>query len=281
MAVIMDGVALAKKVRAGVAAEVAGMAKKPVLAVILVGEDPASQIYVRHKQKDCAECGIEGRGYILPADTSEEVLAALIDGLNRDADVDGILLQLPLPRALEEAKVRLLRRIDPEKDVDAFHPINVGRMLLGDVRFAPCTPAGIMALLDEYGVDPKGKRCVIVGRSDIVGKPTAILLMHRHGTITVCHTRTKNLPEIVRGAEILIAAAGRRGLITGDKLPAGGVNVEVAMNRDEHGKLCGDVDRAAALEKASFYTPVPGGVGPMTRAMLMRNTLTAAKLRGG
>jgi len=276
----MDGVALAKKVKAGVAAEVARMAKKPVLAVILVGEDPASQIYVRHKQKDCVECGIEGRGYILPADTPEEKLAELIDGLNRDADVDGILLQLPLPKALEEAKVRLLRRIDPEKDVDAFHPINVGRMLLGDVRFAPCTPAGIMALLDEYGVDPKGKRCVIIGRSDIVGKPTAILLMHRHGTITVCHTRTKNMPDIVREAEILVSAAGRRGLVTGDMLSPGVVIVDVAMNRDENGKLCGDVDRAAALEKASYYTPVPGGVGPMTRAMLMRNTLTAAKLHG-
>ncbi|HPE15939.1 MAG TPA: bifunctional 5,10-methylenetetrahydrofolate dehydrogenase/5,10-methenyltetrahydrofolate cyclohydrolase [Oscillospiraceae bacterium] len=280
MAVVMDGVALAKKVKAGVAAEVARMAKKPVLAVILVGEDPASQIYVRHKQKDCVECGIEGRGYILPADTPEEKLAELIDGLNRDADVDGILLQLPLPKALEEAKVRLLRRIDPEKDVDAFHPINVGRMLLGDVRFAPCTPAGIMALLDEYGVDPKGKRCVIIGRSDIVGKPTAILLMHRHGTITVCHTRTKNMPDIVREAEILVSAAGRRGLVTGDMLSPGVVIVDVAMNRDENGKLCGDVDRAAALEKASYYTPVPGGVGPMTRAMLMRNTLTAAKLHG-
>lgn len=280
MAVIMDGVALAKKVKAGVAAEVARMAKKPVLAVILVGEDPASQIYVRHKQKDCAECDIESRGYILPADTTEEKLASLIDGLNADADVDGILLQLPLPKALEEAKVRLLRRIDPEKDVDAFHPINVGRMLLGDVRFAPCTPAGILALLDEYGIDPKGKRCVIIGRSDIVGKPTAILLMHRHGTITVCHTRTKNMPDIVREAEILVAAAGRRGLITGDMLSDGVVIVDVAMNRDENGKLCGDVDRSAALEKASYYTPVPGGVGPMTRAMLMRNTLTAAKLHG-
>jgi len=276
-ALIMDGKALAAKVKARVRTEAAELPRRPGLAVILVGENPASQVYVRGKVKDCADCGIECFDYYLSADTAEETLLALVEELNHRADVDGILCQLPLPQHITERRV--LEAISPDKDVDAFHPENMGRILRGDARFKPCTPAGVMELLHEYGIDPAGKKCVVVGRSNIVGKPMALLLLGENGTVTVCHSRTPDLQAQCLQADILVAAVGRENLITADMVKEGAVVIDVAMNRNAQGKLCGDVDYAAVAEKASFITPVPGGVGPMTRAMLMDNTLTAAKAR--
>lgn len=276
-AVIMDGKALAAKVKERVRAEAAALARRPGLAVILVGEDPASQVYVRGKVKDCADCGIACFDYYLPADTTEEALLSLVAELNDRADVDGILCQLPLPQQITERRV--LEAISPDKDVDAFHPENMGRILRGDARFKPCTPAGVMELLHEHGVDPAGKRCVVVGRSNIVGKPMALLLLQENGTVTVCHSHTPALKAECLQADILVAAVGRENLITADMVKEGAVVIDVAMNRSVQGKLCGDVDYAAVAEKVSYITPVPGGVGPMTRAMLMDNTLTAAKAR--
>ncbi len=278
MAIIMDGKYLSAKVKNEVRQAVEGMTVKPGLAVILVGDNPASRVYVTSKEKDCAECGITSVEYRLEANTSTETLLALIDELNHRPDIDGILCQLPLPKGLDEEQVLL--SIDPSKDVDCFHPYNVGRMLIGDSAFLPCTPAGVMRLLEEAGVDPSGKHCVVIGRSNIVGKPMGILLLQKSGTVTYCHSRTPDLARITRQADILVSAAGKVNLITAGMVKEGAVVVDVAMNRNEAGKLCGDVDYAAVSQKASAITPVPGGCGPMTRAMLMVNTLNAARLHG-
>lgn len=275
---LMDGKALAAQKKAAIRAEVERLARTPGLAVLLVGENPASQIYVRGKARDCEECGIRCMDFRLPAQTTESELLTLIAELNGRADVDGILVQLPLPEGIRERRV--LEAIAPEKDVDAFHPENVGRLVQGQARYLPCTPAGVMELLRAAGVDPAGRRAVIVGRSNIVGKPMALLLLQADATVTVCHSRTPDLADECRLADILISAVGRRGLITADMIKPGAAVVDVAMNRDEDGKLCGDVDFAAACAVAAHITPVPGGVGPMTRAMLMENTLRAARLRG-
>ncbi len=277
-AIVMDGKALAAKVKEEVRAQVAGMARKPGLAVVLVGDNPASRVYVNGKKKDCGECGIYSEEYALPAETTQQELLELVETLNGREDIDGILVQLPLPRHLNEKEVLLAIR--PDKDVDCFHPFNVGQLMIGEAGFQPCTPAGVMRMLREYGVDPAGKRCVIVGRSNIVGKPQAMLMLRENATVTICHTKTPDLKAECLGADILVAAAGRPGLVTGDMVKEGAVVVDVAMNRNEAGKLCGDVDYPAAAEKASFITPVPGGVGPMTRAMLMENTLYAAQKHG-
>ena len=275
---LMDGKALAAQKKAAIRAEVERLARTPGLAVVLVGENPASQIYVRGKARDCEECGIRCMDFRLPAQTTESELLTLIAELNGRADVDGILVQLPLPEGIRERRV--LEAIAPEKDVDAFHPENVGRLVQGQARYLPCTPAGVMELLRAAGVDPAGRRAVIVGRSNIVGRPMALLLLQADATVTVCHSRTPDLADECRRADILISAVGRRGLITADMIKPGAAVVDVAMNRDEDGKLCGDVDFAAACAVAAHITPVPGGVGPMTRAMLMENTLRAARLRG-
>ena len=276
---LMDGKALAAQKKAAIRAEVERLARTPGLAVVLVGENPASQIYVRGKARDCEECGIRCMDFRLPAQTTESELLTLIAELNGRADVDGILVQLPLPEGIRERRV--LEAIAPEKDVDAFHPENVGRLVQGQARYLPCTPAGVMELLRAAGVDPAGRRAVIVGRSNIVGKPMALLLLQADATVTVCHSRTPDLADECRRADILISAVGRRGLITADMIKPGAAVVDVAMNRDEDGKLCGDVDFAAACAVAAHITPVPGGVGPMTRAMLMLNTVEAAARQSG
>ena len=278
MATRIDGKALAAKVKAQVAEKAAKLPRQPGLAVVLVGEDPASQVYVRGKEADCGECGIRSFPYRLPAETTQRELLDLIEKLNRDPAVDGILVQLPLPEPLEEATV--IAAIAPEKDVDCFHPYNVGRLNIGDPVFQPCTPAGVMEMLREYGISPVGKRCVVLGRSNIVGKPMAMLLTQADGTVTVCHSRTPDLAAVTLEADILVSAVGRVGLVTADMVKAGAVVIDVAMNRNAEGKLCGDVDYAAVAEKASYITPVPGGVGPMTRGMLMANILTAARNHG-
>ncbi len=275
-ATIMDGKALAAKVKERVRQQAKSLPRRPGLAVILVGDDPASRVYVNGKKRDCAECGFYSEEYALPAQTSQAELMALVDSLNRRADIDGILCQLPLPKGLDEMAV--LRAIHPSKDVDCFHPFNVGELMIGMQSFQPCTPAGVMELLSEYGIDPAGKHAVVVGRSHTVGKPQAVLLLQRNATVTICHSRTPDLAQVCREADILVSAAGRRGLITGDRVKEGAVVIDVAMNRDENGKLCGDVCFEAAAQRAAYITPVPGGVGPMTRAMLMVNTLTAARL---
>ena len=275
MATIIDGKALAKKVKESVKKEAEGLARKPGLAVIIVGNNPASRVYVTSKEKDCAECGFLSEEFALPEETKQEELISLIETLNGRDDIDGILCQLPLPDGIDEEAV--LMAISPEKDVDGFHPMNMGALLVGKEGFLPCTPYGIMEMLAEYGIDPKGKRCVVVGRSNIVGKPMALLLLQKHGTVTICHSRTQNLPEICREADILVAAVGKNHMITKDMVKPGAVVIDVAMNRNEEGKLCGDVDYADVEKIASAITPVPGGVGPMTRAMLMKNTLLAAQ----
>lgn len=276
----MDGKALSKKVRGQILAETEALKAKgitPGLAVIIVGEDPASQIYVRNKEKACEECGFYSEKYALPADTTEEELLALIDKLNKDDKIHGILCQMPVPKQIREQAV--IDAISYKKDVDAFHPINVGKIMVGNFDFLPCTPAGVMELLDEYGVDPKGKECVVIGRSNIVGKPQAMLLLHRHGTVTICHSRTQNLKEVCRRADILVAAVGKADFVTGDMVKEGATVIDVGMNRKADGKVTGDVCYEEAAEKAAFITPVPGGVGPMTITMLMKNTLKAAKLQ--
>ena len=275
MATILDGKALAKKIKEQVAAQAAALPRKPGLAVILVGENPASQVYVRGKEKDCEECGLLNLGRKLPAETSEEELLAIIAEMNADPTVDGILVQLPLPRHIDEGKV--LRAISPAKDVDCFHPENVGEMMVGDPICWPCTPFGVMELLREYGISASGKHCVVLGRSNIVGKPMTLLLLRDNGTVTVCHSRTPDLKAQCLQADILVSAVGKVGLVTADMVKEGAVVIDVAMNRNDAGKLCGDVDYAAVAEKASYITPVPGGVGPMTRAILMRNVLAAAQ----
>lgn len=279
-AVVIDGKTLAAKRKAQVAQQVEQLQKRPGLAVILVGDDPASRVYVTSKRRDCEECGIYSEEFALPAETGQKALLELVDVLNERPEIDGILCQLPLPKGYDYDEQEVLLRIRPDKDVDAFHPANVGKIMIGNYDFLPCTPAGVMVMLEEYGIDPAGKHCVVVGRSNIVGKPQAMLLLHKHGTVTICHSKTPDLASITRQADILVAAVGRRGLITADMVKPGAVVIDVAMNRNEAGKLCGDVDYAPVAEKASYITPVPGGVGPMTRAMLMENTLTAARLHG-
>ena len=274
---ILDGKALATKIKAGLAEEVKKMSSRPGLAVILVGDNPASRVYVTSKRKDCEECGFYSEEYTLPAETDPQDLLELIDVLNHRADIDGILVQLPLPAQFDEKAVLLA--IDPDKDVDGFHPMNVGKLMTGEPCFLPCTPAGVMALLEEGGIEPAGKHCVVLGRSNIVGKPQALLMLRKDATVTICHSKTPDMAEECRKADILVCAVGKTGLITPDMVRDGVVIVDVAMNRDENGKLCGDCCRET-YEKASCFTPVPGGVGPMTRAMLMDNTLRAAKLHG-
>ena len=277
-ATIIDGKALAAKCKEEIREKVGALKRRPGLAVIIVGDNPASRIYVNHKKKDCAECGIYSEEYALLANASQAELLELIGALNAREDIDGILVQLPLPPQFDEKTV--LDAIAPDKDVDCFHPYNVGKLMIGEPRFLPCTPAGVMRMLQEYGVDPKGKHAVVVGRSNIVGKPQAMLLLQRHATVTICHSRTPDLGAITRQADILVAAVGKTGLITADMVKEEAAVIDVAMNRNEEGKLCGDVDFEAVKEKAAFITPVPGGVGPMTRVMLLENTLTAAKVHG-
>lgn len=279
MAILIDGKELAAKVKARVREEAAELPRKAGLAVILVGENSASQVYVAGKERDCRECGIESFGYRLSAETTQEELLALIRQLNADDRVDGILCQLPLPEGLDEQQI--LDAIAPEKDVDCFHPFNVGRLQIGDPLFLPCTPAGVMEMLKAYEIPVSGKRCVVLGRSNIVGKPMSALLLQQNGTVTTCHSRTENLAALTREADILVAAVGRTDFVTADMVKEGAVVIDVAMNRNAAGKLCGDVDFEAVREKASYITPVPGGVGPMTRAMLMQNILTAARLHQG
>ncbi|MDO4562707.1 MAG: bifunctional methylenetetrahydrofolate dehydrogenase/methenyltetrahydrofolate cyclohydrolase FolD [Clostridia bacterium] len=276
MAKILDGKALAAKIKTALREEAAQMGKEITLAVIIVGDDSASRVYVDGKKRDCAEIGIKSEEHALSADTTEQELLALIDSLNARSDVDGILVQLPLPKHINAQNV--IMRIDHQKDVDAFHPINVGKIMVGNFSFLPCTPAGVMELIKESGVSIEGKECVVVGRSNIVGKPQAMLLLHENGTVTICHSRTKNLADVCRRADILVVAVGKSRFITADMVKDGAVVIDVGMNRED-GKLCGDVDFESVKEKAFAITPVPGGVGPMTRAILMRNTVTAAKLR--
>lgn len=277
-AIKMDGKTLSMKIRKNILAETDELKKAgvtPGLAVIIVGNDPASEIYVRNKEKACAECGFYSEKYALPAETPQDELLGLIAQLNDSPKISGILCQLPLPEHISEEAV--INAISPSKDVDAFHPANVGKIMVGNFDFVPCTPAGVMALIDEYNIDPKGKDCVVIGRSNIVGKPMSMLLLHRHGTVTMCHSRTKNLAEVCRRADILVSAVGKAGFVTPDMVKDGAVVIDVGINRNAEGKVCGDVE-PSVMEKASYMTPVPGGAGPMTITMLMKNTLAAAKL---
>ena len=278
MAIVMDGKSLAAKIKEEVRLRVEGMAQKPGLAVVLVGEDPAALAYESGKRKDCQQCGIYYDALRLPGGTSQEELTGVLQVLDEREDIDGILLLLPLPRHLDQRAALLAIR--PDKDVDCVHPVNMGELVLGAGALLPCTPAGVMRLLEEHHIDPAGKRCVVVGRSNIVGKPQAMLLLQKNGTVTICHTKTPDLAEECRRADILIAAAGRAGLITGDMVKEGAAVIDVAMNQGPDGRLCGDVGYPAAAERAAYITPVPGGTGPVTRAMLMENTLTAALARG-
>ncbi len=277
MSKIIDGKAVSAFIKDSVRQEVLTLKESGIdtcLAVILVGNDPASQIYVANKKKACEQIGIISKEFLLPESATEEELLTLIENLNGDKSVNGILCQLPLPKGLDEKKV--INAISPLKDVDAFHPSNVGKIMIGDYDFAPCTPAGVMEMLKYYDISVEGKNCVVIGRSNIVGKPMSMLLLHKNGTVTVCHSKTEHLKEICSKADILVAAVGRANFVTADMVKEGAVVIDVGMNRN-NGKLCGDVDFEGVKEKASYITPVPGGVGPMTIAMLMKNTLTAAK----
>lgn len=277
MSRIIDGKVISASVKERVKAEVSALKEKGItvgLAVIIVGEDPASKVYVSNKKKACENLGIISEEYALPENTTNEELLALIEELNNKPSINGILCQLPLPRHLDEKLI--INSIDPEKDVDAFHPFNVGKIMIGDFYFLPCTPAGVMEMLKYESIEVEGKNCVVIGRSNIVGKPMNMLLLHQNGTVTVCHSKTKNLKEICRNADILVAAVGRPKFVTEDMVKEGAVVIDVGINRVD-GKLCGDVDFENVKNKVSAITPVPGGVGPMTIAMLMQNTLTAAK----
>lgn len=278
MAKLLSGKAVSARVKEELKKEAAVLTAegtKPGLAVVIVGDDPASKVYVANKEKACAELDFYSEKHALPADTTEEDLLALIDRLNNDSKIHGILVQLPLPDHLDDKII--INHILPEKDVDAFHPINVGKIMIGDFDFVPCTPAGVMELIKESGVSADGKECVVIGRSNIVGKPMSMLLLHQNGTVTMCHSRTQNLPEVTCRADILVAAVGIPKFVKADMVKPGAIVIDVGMDRDENGKLCGDVDFAEVEPIAGAITPVPGGVGPMTIAMLMRNTLTAAK----
>lgn len=283
MAEIIDGKLVSATVRKNITEEVKNFinetGKTPGLAVILVGNDPASAVYVRNKHKACLEVGINSYEITMPEDTTEEELLAKIEELNNDGNVDGILVQLPLPKHISEDKI--INAISPSKDVDAFHPQNVGKIVSGKYDFIPCTPAGIMELLHFYNVDIGGKECVVIGRSNIVGKPMALLLLAENGTVTICHSRTKDLSEVAKRADILVVAIGKPNFVGSNMVKPGAVVIDVGINRKEDGKLCGDVDFAAVEPLASKITPVPGGVGPMTITMLLKNTLTAAKKHSG
>lgn len=282
MATILDGKGFAAQCKESIRQEVQRLTeagRRPGLAVVLVGNNPASQVYVRNKENDCRECGIYSAMYTLPEETTEQELLELLDVLNHDDSVHGILVQLPVPKHIDAQKV--IEAIDPIKDVDCFHPMNVGYLTQGMPRFAPCTPAGIVKLMEHYGIDPAGKHCVVIGRSNIVGKPMSLLLLQKNGTVTICHSGTKDLKEQTLQADILVSAVGKTGFVTADMVKEGAVVIDVAMNRNDQGKLCGDVDYPAVAEKAGAITPVPGGVGPMTRVMLLENTLTACRLQSG
>ena len=279
---ILDGKALAAEIRSEVKTQVAALAEKGVstaLAVILVGDDSASQVYVRNKIKACADTGIRSLEFRMPAETTQQQLLAKIAELNADENVDGILVQLPLPKQINADAV--ISAIDPAKDVDGFHVANAGALVTGKQGFVPCTPFGVMRLIEKSGVDPRGKSAVIVGRSNIVGKPMALLLLAADATVTIAHSRTPELCAVTRNADILVAAVGRAKLIKADMVKPGAVVIDVGMNRDENGKLCGDVDFSEVKAIAGSITPVPGGVGPMTIAMLMQNTALAAQMRRG
>lgn len=275
MANIINGKEISAAIREEIKAEVQGMSVRPGLAVVLVGDDPASAVYVRNKSKACAEVGIYSEVYRLPEETGREQLLGLIEQLNQSPLIHGILVQLPLPKHLDPEEV--IMAIDPAKDVDAFHPVNVGKIMIGNYDFLPCTPAGVMELLHRSGIEVSGKECVVIGRSNIVGKPQAMLLLHENATVTICHSKTRDLPSVCRRADILVSAVGKPKFVTADMVKDGAVIIDVGMNRDENGKLCGDVDFEPVSEKASYITPVPGGVGPMTITMLLKNTVTAAK----
>ena len=278
MANIIDGKAVSAQVKEDIRVETEKLKAQGIeigLAVVIVGNDPASQVYVRNKEKACETVGFNSYKYALPEETTEQELLALVDKLNNDDKVDGILVQLPLPKHLDDKII--INNIRPDKDVDAFHPVNVGKIMIGDYSFLPCTPAGVMELIKSTGTEIAGKECVVIGRSNIVGKPQAMLLLHQSGTVTICHSKTKDLKAVASRADILVAAVGRAKMITADYVKQGAVVIDVGMNRDENGKLCGDVDFESVKDKASYITPVPGGVGPMTIAMLMKNTLTAGK----
>lgn len=280
MAQIIDGKLVSRQVRERVAKETEELKNKgitPGLAVIIVGEDPASQVYVRNKEKACEEVGFYSEKFALPESTTQEELNALVKELNERPEINGILCQLPLPKHLDDKEV--INLIDPIKDVDAFHPVNVGAIMIGDYSFLPCTPAGVMELIHSTGVEISGKKAVVMGRSNIVGKPMAMLLLHENATVEITHSRTADLKEITKTADILIAAIGKAKFVTADMVKDGAVVIDVGMDRDENGKLCGDVDFENVKDKCSYITPVPGGVGPMTISMLMQNTLTAAKIQ--
>lgn len=282
MAVIIDGKQISLQVKEQVKTETEQLQRQGIevcLAVVIVGEDPASKIYVKNKKTACEFVGFTSKEFALPTETTEEELLALVEKLNQDDSVNGILVQLPLPKHLDEHKV--IEAISPQKDVDAFHAVNVGKIMIGDYDFLPCTPAGCMELIHSTGVEICGKHCVVIGRSNIVGKPMSMLMLHESATVTICHSKTQNLKEICKTADILIAAVGRANLITADMVKPGAVVIDVGMNRSQEGRLCGDVDYNAVFEVAGYLTPVPGGVGPMTIAMLMKNTLMAAKLQNG
>ena len=275
---IIDGKAVSAAVKDEVKNEVEQLKKSgsvPCLAVVLVGNDPASKVYVGNKKKACEYCGIKSLEYLLDENTTEEELLSLINVLNNDSAVNGILVQLPLPKHINEEHI--INSIVPSKDVDAFHPVNVGKIMIGNPDFLPCTPAGVMEMLKKYNIETCGKDCVIIGRSNIVGKPMAMLMLAANATVTVCHSKTANIKEKCKNADIIIAAVGKAGFVTADMVKDGAVVIDVGINRNSEGKLCGDVDFEAVKDKASAITPVPGGVGPMTIAMLMQNTLTAAK----
>lgn len=277
---IIDGKQVAARCREELKQQVAALRARgiiPGLAVILVGEDPASQVYVRNKHRACEELGIHSEQYTLSADTDRQTLLDLITELNGREEIDGILVQLPLPGHLDEKEI--LSAIDPAKDVDSFHPQNVGRLVIGDYFFAPCTPSGILTLIDSAGVDLTGKECVVIGRSNIVGKPMALMLLHRNATVTVCHSKTRELPSVTRRADVLISAVGKAGFVTADMVKPGAVVIDVGMNRNQAGKLCGDVDFESVSRVAGYLTPVPGGVGPMTITMLLRSTVLSAQNR--
>ncbi|MBQ7312175.1 MAG: bifunctional methylenetetrahydrofolate dehydrogenase/methenyltetrahydrofolate cyclohydrolase FolD [Clostridia bacterium] len=283
MAHIIDGKIISASARASIAERTAAFEAKtgikPGLAVVIVGSDPASQVYVRNKKKGCEEVGFYSEVHEMPEETTMDELLAKIEELKNNPAIHGILVQLPLPKHLDEKAV--IDAIPPEKDVDAFHPVNTGKIMIGDYSFLPCTPAGVMKMLEYEQISVEGKECVVVGRSNIVGKPMAMLLLHANGTVTVCHSRTKNLADVTRRADILVVAIGKANFITADMVKEGAVVIDVGMNRNAEGKLCGDVDFANVKEKASAITPVPGGVGVMTITMLLENTLTAAELAVG
>lgn len=280
MAIIIDGKKVSAQVKEQVRIETEELVKKgikPGLAVIIVGDDPASRVYVNNKKKACEKVGFLSKEFALPATTTQEELLSLVNELNEDKEINGILCQLPLPKGLDEKAV--IEAISPLKDVDAFHASNVGKIMIGDYDFLPCTPAGVMEMLHSYNIPVEGKKCVVIGRSNIVGKPMAMLLLHENGTVTITHSRTKNLKEVTKRADILVAAIGKPKFVTADMVKEGAVVIDVGMDRDENGKLCGDVDFENVKEKCSAITPVPGGVGPMTIAVLMKNTLKACKIQ--